>query len=208
MDPARCKDSQQPCSRRAAKTSLAEERSEHFLPVSFRALEMVVPGLSCSCAASRGVRSVRNIHRRAMFAYAPKGRTEVSAPPAASQHTRPIARGASTERKQPRREITSGVRGFLIGEGTSASVSAAFILLFCAPGLLHTPSAILLLSDLLSENHSVQAFWQEQLLATAADLPPLLTQISAVPEGLESCAGSWSFRTGVFQEDVASKLTR
>lgn len=67
--------------------------------------------------------------------------------------------------------------------------------------------AILLLSELSSENHSFQAFWQEQLLATTPGLPPLPAQISAVPEGLVSSAGSWSSGTGVLQEDVASILT-
>lgn len=86
----------------------------------------------------------------------------------------------STERKQPRREITYGERGFLIGEGNSASVSAAFVL-FCAQVQLHAPFAVLLLSDLSSENHSFQVFWKEKLLATTAGLSPLLAQISVAP---------------------------
>lgn len=98
---------------------------------------------------------------------------------AASQHTSLITRVVRTERKQPRRETTYGARGFLIGKGNSASVSAAFIL-FCAPGQLHAPFAVLLLSDILSENHSFQVLWKEQLPATAAGLSPLLEEISVV----------------------------
>lgn len=57
-----------------------------------------------------------------------QGRIEVSATSATSVRTRLIVSGASTERKQARREITYGARGFLIGEGNSASVSTAFFL--------------------------------------------------------------------------------